>query len=54
MPRKEKLARIAELARELNCLQQEFLNEVETHERDIMLEDMAEEAEDAIKEEFGC
>jgi len=53
MPRKEKLARIACLARELNALQQECLNEVETHERHTMLEDMAEEAEDAIKEEFG-
>lgn len=51
MTRKENLQRIAELARELNMLQQSCLNEVDTHERHTILEDMAEEAEDAITEE---
>lgn len=54
MSRKEKLARIAELARELNALQQECLNEVDTYERHEMLEDIAEEAEEAIVQEFGA
>lgn len=53
MTRREKLVRIGELARELNELQQECLNEVDAYERHTMLEDIAEEVEDAISEEFG-
>lgn len=51
--RVQKLKRIAELADELNALQQECLNEVDTYERHNMLEDIAEEAVDALDEEFG-
>jgi len=53
MDRKEKLKRIAELARELNALQQENLNEVEAFERHKMLEDIADEAEEALEKEPG-
>ena len=51
--RKQKLQRIAEIAHELDCLQQECLNEVDTEDRFRMLQDIVEEAEDALEEEFG-
>lgn len=54
MERKQALERIAELADELNRLQQRHLNEVDTYERHNLLEDIAEEAEEALVEEFGA
>lgn len=51
MTRKEKLERIKALANELNALQQECLDDMERYERHTMLEDIAEEAEEAISEE---
>lgn len=53
MERKEALNRIVELADELNLLQQKCLNEVDTYGRFKVLEDIAEEAEEALVEEFG-
>ena len=53
MTRQEALKRIVELADELDYLQQKFLNEVDTYERHNVLEDLAEEAEEALHEEFG-
>ena len=50
MERKHALERIVELASELNCLQQKYLNEVDCYERHNMLEDIAEEAEEAMEE----
>ena len=51
MTRKQALECIAELAGELDYLQQKYLNEVDCHERFHMLQDIAEEAEDALEEQ---
>lgn len=51
MNRREKLLRIAELARELNELQQECLGEVDMYARHTVLEDMADDAEEAVQQE---
>ena len=53
MTRKEALERIADIAHELDCLQQKYLNEVDCQDRFQMLQDIVDEAEAALEEEFA-